>query len=390
MKMENIVLKMLPTNVNMLFKKHGYRPYSVSFVLGNGDSIVVDANLIASIGSILIVDDDENTNTRRKPKEKNSTPSIEEIDPNGSAYLFGRTLTDLGYVVDEQMMPNVDTTTWVNYDIIVWSHGRSSSPANIEYVRRAMSNRVQNGGKLLVEGGDIGWQYMSSTPDWDFANNALHCVDFVSEGSTLGNPIMINASHPIVSMPNALPEYFPLVSSAGVYDRDANLPDENSSAVYSWEGDNNSSSLVVWEASNNPLDARTVYISFNINNIAAEESLYVKALIENSVNWLLTGGMVSVNENQSVKVPTTFALHQNYPNPFNPKTKIKYEIAKNGFVNLKVFDVLGREIKTLVNENKNVGVYEIEFEANNLNSGIYFYKLTTNNFSEMKKMILVK
>ena len=95
----------------------------------------------------------------------------------------------------------------------------------------------------------------------------------------------------------------------------------------------------------------------------------------------------SVNENN---LPKQFALLQNQPNPFNPKTKIKYEIAKSGFVNLKVFDVLGREIKTLVNENQNAGYYEIDFDANNLNSGIYFYKLTTNNFSEMKKMILVK
>ncbi len=96
------------------------------------------------------------------------------------------------------------------------------------------------------------------------------------------------------------------------------------------------------------------------------------------------------NSVDDIFFPKRFSLKQNYPNPFNPKTKIKYETAKNGFVNLKVFDVLGREIKTLVNENKNVGYYEIDFDATNLNSGIYFYKLTTNNFSEMKKMILVK
>ena len=88
--------------------------------------------------------------------------------------------------------------------------------------------------------------------------------------------------------------------------------------------------------------------------------------------------------------PNKFSLKQNFPNPFNPKTKIKYEIAKSGFVNLKVFDVLGREIKTLVNENKNVGTYEIDFDASHLNSGVYFYKLTTNDFSEMKEMILIK
>ena len=106
--------------------------------------------------------------------------------------------------------------------------------------------------------------------------------------------------------------------------------------------------------------------------------------------WQNKISLISLSIKNINTFPKQFSLKQNYPNPFNPKTKIKYEIAKSGFVSLKIYDVLGREIKTLVNENKNVGFYEIEFDANNLNSGIYFYKLTTNNFSEMKKMILIK
>ncbi len=114
----------------------------------------------------------------------------------------------------------------------------------------------------------------------------------------------------------------------------------------------------------------------------------MKRKVLQSGKTAITDLIMDVNENTNL--PNKFSLKQNYPNPFNPKTKIKYAIAKNGFVSLKVFDVLGREIKTLVNESQNVGTYEIDFDANNLNSGIYFYKLTTNNFSEMKKMILVK
>ncbi len=112
--------------------------------------------------------------------------------------------------------------------------------------------------------------------------------------------------------------------------------------------------------------------------------------ISSVLSLALYADTVALSVNEITNLPNRFSLKQNYPNPFNPKTKIKYEIAKSGFVNLKVFDVLGREIKTLVNENQNAGYYEIDFDANNLNSGIYFYKLTTNNFSEMKKMILVK
>lgn len=88
--------------------------------------------------------------------------------------------------------------------------------------------------------------------------------------------------------------------------------------------------------------------------------------------------------------PLIFELSQNYPNPFNPVTIIKYQLPVDGFVSLKVYDVLGSEIKTLVNEFKNSGYYEVEFNATNIPSGVYFYKIQTENFSAVKKMILAR
>jgi hypothetical protein len=90
----------------------------------------------------------------------------------------------------------------------------------------------------------------------------------------------------------------------------------------------------------------------------------------------------------------SFSLEQNYPNPFNPTTNIKFQIAEEGFVTLKVYDVLGNEIATLLNEKKAAGEYEVEFSGNLINqaltSGIYFYQLRAGNFVETKKMILLK
>lgn len=95
------------------------------------------------------------------------------------------------------------------------------------------------------------------------------------------------------------------------------------------------------------------------------------------------------------ETPEDYRLTQNYPNPFNPATVIKYQIPKDGFVSLKVYDILGREVATLVNEIKKGGVYEVPFSIYNgnsgmLSSGLYFYKLTSGNFSEIKKMIITK
>ena len=85
-----------------------------------------------------------------------------------------------------------------------------------------------------------------------------------------------------------------------------------------------------------------------------------------------------------------FKLSKNYPNPFNPSTKIKYSISKLSFVTLKIYDVLGNEVITLVNKEKSAGSYEVEFSATNLPSGVYFYQLKTGSYIETKKMLLIE
>ncbi|MBE0571121.1 MAG: T9SS type A sorting domain-containing protein [Ignavibacteriaceae bacterium] len=91
-----------------------------------------------------------------------------------------------------------------------------------------------------------------------------------------------------------------------------------------------------------------------------------------------------------IAVPLEFALGQNFPNPFNPSTKIKYSVPQASKVQIKVFDVLGNEIETLVNEEKDQGVYTVNFDANNLASGLYLYRIQASSFIATKKMILLK
>jgi Secretion system C-terminal sorting domain len=92
----------------------------------------------------------------------------------------------------------------------------------------------------------------------------------------------------------------------------------------------------------------------------------------------------------SISNPIDFSLEQNYPNPFNPTTTIKYSIPKEENVTLKVFDVLGREVVTLINEEQKAGEYTVGFDGSKLSSGIYFYKLTSGKYIQIKKMILLK
>jgi len=104
-------------------------------------------------------------------------------------------------------------------------------------------------------------------------------------------------------------------------------------------------------------------------------------------------GVVVVETPVSVEEETIvdqFKLGQNYPNPFNPSTRISYSVPSASFVNLKVYDILGNEVVVLVNEEKQAGSYEIDFNAAELTGGVYFYQLTTNSFVDTKKMILMK
>jgi hypothetical protein len=89
-------------------------------------------------------------------------------------------------------------------------------------------------------------------------------------------------------------------------------------------------------------------------------------------------------------VPVNYSLSQNYPNPFNPTTMISYALPRSGFVKLTVYDVIGREVKTLVNEYKTAGTYNVAFDGSSLASGLYIYKITAGDYTGVKKMILVK
>ena len=108
---------------------------------------------------------------------------------------------------------------------------------------------------------------------------------------------------------------------------------------------------------------------------------------------IYTNTSIGIN-NINGRIPVKFSLSQNYPNPFNPSTKIRFEIpltkGGEGVVSLKVYDILGKEVATLVNEILNPGIYEVTFSVNNLLSGVYFYKLSVGNFTETKKLVFLK
>ena len=131
--------------------------------------------------------------------------------------------------------------------------------------------------------------------------------------------------------------------------------------------------------------------SSNLNSVTK-----LKQLADIATEFYNTNFIIGVN-NISTEIPDNFSLSQNYPNPFNPVTNIKFKIplchsgeSRNPLVSLKVYDILGKEVKTLVNEILQAGTYSVRFDAGDLPSGVYFYRLKAGDFSETKKMLLIK
>ncbi len=126
------------------------------------------------------------------------------------------------------------------------------------------------------------------------------------------------------------------------------------------------------------------HYTFIDKNILAEKYLY-------RLKQTDTDGKVMYSTEVLVHtIPTSIKVEQNFPNPFNPTTTINYQLPVNTFVTLKVYNILGEEVATLVNEEKSAGIYQVKFDGSSLSSGIYFYKLTAGKISEIKKMMLVK
>ncbi|MDY0083726.1 MAG: T9SS type A sorting domain-containing protein, partial [Ignavibacteriaceae bacterium] len=153
-----------------------------------------------------------------------------------------------------------------------------------------------------------------------------------------------------------------------------------------------------WSELANLSGTTSSYIDYSINNASGgdREAEYRITAIDIGDNTSSTQSVIieyGQNILDKIKINgmvSNYALDQNYPNPFNPSTKISYSIKEEGLVTLKVYDVLGKVVTTLVNENKAEGNYEVDFNASELPSGMYIYSLQAGDFLESRKMLLMK
>jgi len=157
--------------------------------------------------------------------------------------------------------------------------------------------------------------------------------------------------------------------------------------TYTYDGNNNLIEQLgqTWDGSNWMNNWKATYTCDVNNNLI--EQLYQ---LWDGSNWVNSEKITYTYLLTGIEQLTAYSLSNNYPNPFNTSTTIKYSVPKIEFVTLKVYDVLGNEITTIVNKEYSAGNYEVEFDATSLSSGIYFYRIQAGAFVETKKMVLIK
>ena len=279
---------------------------------------------------------------------------------------------------------SLDNTFGTN-GIVITSVGDSSDYAN--------SIAIQSDGKIITAG------YSYNDSDYDFA-----LARYNSNGS-LDNTFGTNG---VVTTDVGAAEYY---ANSIAIQSDGKII----AAGNSFNGSNFDIALVRYN-SNGSLDntfgtngvvttdvgtegdyATSIAIQSDEKIIVAGGSIYMARFSFLRIVRYLNNASTGVDEKDNGEIPTAFALEQNYPNPFNPTTAISYQLPVIGFVTLKVYDLLGREVATLVNETKAPGNYEVNFNASNLPSGVYFYQLKAvpfgrqaGEFNATNKMILLK
>ncbi|MDP2302305.1 MAG: T9SS type A sorting domain-containing protein [Ignavibacteria bacterium] len=283
----------------------------------------------------------------------------------------------------ESLKNNVLTDTSIslnNYGAIYWILGDESTEHETfnSDEQILVMNYLENGGHLFVSGSEIGWDlsYRGSAEDKAFYNNYLK-ANYISDGAGV-----LNATGVTGSIFDGLSVRF-----GQTYEED--YPDEinplnGSSLCFNYSNNKGAGILYSGSFGNSSQVGKLIHFAFPVETIA-DDSIF-SSLISKSSNFF--DGTTGIESEKLL--PTQFQLSQNYPNPFNPSTVISYQLPAFSHVVLKVYDLLGNEIVTLVNEEKAAGKYSIVFNSDGLASGLYFYTLKSGSFSSTKKMIFIK
>lgn len=232
---------------------------------------------------------------------------------------------------------SINPSTWPQYDLIVWSCGRQHSPVNQASERTALQNWVIGGGRLVIEGGEVGYSACSSPGYPTFAQQVLHCSTWYQDQS--GNLVRTLGNHPLMTTPNPIPPTITHDYGGDYGTQDGMGVRSEAQGVMTWSA-GSGAGLVAYDTNGVPSDGgNIVYYAFEVASVT--DATTRDHLIENSTAWLLN----AVSEVQDgVSKPAFFQVAGAAPSPFAGTTRWQLRLPAAGQVDLEIFDVTGRVV----------------------------------------------
>jgi hypothetical protein len=351
---------------------NGYGKTTAQFYSGQASYGLTEFRFTTFGLDVLVVDDDDGENYEEYIDQ--------ELNTLG---------TDYGIVGSSYIPPNVSNLN--TFNILIWNTGVTEPGINTDEMN-SLKTFIDNGGNLYLNGVDLPYQMADPTSPYfttetnNFFSNHLHASYIMREHPAVivlgidGDPItnslgMIN----LVGYTGAST----INHGEGHYVNQIEAADGNASNILSlWLQPQEFAGIKTSTASL----GKIVLTSFGFETIGKADLR--AAFAERVIDWLSLP--VGVGDEDFNQTPTEFALRQNYPNPFNPSTRITYTVPKESPVTIKIYDLIGQEAAVLVDEVKDAGIYEINFNALNLSSGVYIYQMKAGDFISAKKMSILK
>ncbi|MBM4166332.1 MAG: T9SS type A sorting domain-containing protein [Ignavibacteria bacterium] len=245
--------------------------------------------LIQTKGTVLVVDDDTTSSLSKKETEKGFNYVFENTSSSRSSNLFNTALTESGYLVDIKKIGEVVVTTFDDYDIVVTTSGINVDPMRRVEVRQALIARVQQGKKVWIEGGEVGYDFRYQTTELDkpFRQQVLHDSSWIADNSA-GDVTFVIPSHPIFTTPHQISAPITFTARSTYADKDAMSVHPNDAGtvrISSWSAQPNYASIVVWNNSGNLNAGKIIFTMLAVGSIT--DSLVAKKLIENGIEFLL-------------------------------------------------------------------------------------------------------
>jgi len=287
------------------------------------------------------------------------------------------------YYVQITKSDTASISEWQSYNLVISISGLNANPLSSIAYRQDLIQYVENGGKLLIEGGEIG--YTMSSVDTIFTSKVLHCIEWIEDFAGPLRKVSSHNSHNILNYPNNMPFQISLYPEPAKLIHDTMLPDNASYAIYSPGTQVGKTGILVHDSLMKP---KVVYFAFDLASVL--EEAFAKDLFENTIEYLMGNQPLNITEEKSQLI-RDLKLYPAYPNPFNLITNIEFFLPHIEVIKLDIYNILGQRIQTLISNRKmEAGKHSISWNAQELYSGIYYIHLKSKSVSLVQKVIVLK